>query len=108
MDNTKKIDPIDEWLKVENRPIEDRRVIMDFSISCGKTPSQIIAELSNNLPKKFSKQYGDNLLNFSQQEQKRFPSNVVREHVNIVRSFFRFYSLPLKFGVKAHIQFLFK
>lgn len=108
MENKEAIDPVEEWLKAENRPTEDQNIITDFMIFCEKTSIQIIAE-SKNLPQKqFADLYGDYLLKYTAQQQKSLPANTVRAHTEVVRAFFKFHKLPLKFGVKAHIQFFLK
>jgi hypothetical protein len=108
MENKQSIDHVEEWLKAENRPIEDQNIFMGFTVSCGKTPAQIIGE-SKNLPQKqFADQYGDYLLKYTALQQKSLPANTVRAHTEVVRAFFKFHKLPLKFGVKAHIQFFLK
>lgn len=107
-ETNQKINPIDEWLKAENRTSEDKRVVFDFAIICGKTPKQIIEEYSDSSKKQFSKYYGEQLLKYTAQLQKRIPSNNVRKQINTITSFFKYNRLPLKFGVLAHLQFFFK
>ena len=48
-----KINPIDEWLRAENHTSEDKRVVFDFAIFCGKTPKQIIEECSDSSKNSF-------------------------------------------------------
>ena len=106
--NNQKSSPIDEWLHAEKRLAEDRRIVFDFAIFCGKTPKQIANEFSANSRKQFEDNYGKQLLKYTAQLQKKLPSNTVREQVNTIRSFFKYNKLPIKFGISAHIQFFFK
>jgi hypothetical protein len=106
--DNQKANPLDEWLRAEKRSAEDRRIVFDFAIFCGKSPKQIAEEFSVNARKQFADYYGKQLLLYTAQLQKKLPSNAVREQINTIRSFFRYNKLPIKFGISAHIQFFLK
>jgi hypothetical protein len=99
---------VDEWLQSEKRLAGDRRIVFDFAIFCGKSPKQITEEFSVNTSEQFADYYGKQLLLYTAQLQKKLPSNIVRDQVNAIRSFFKYSKLPIKFGFSAHIQFFFK
>ena len=101
-------DPLENWLKAIHKNDSEREIILEFSSLCGKNPGQIIAEFEPKAKKEFQNRYGDLLLEYVERQQKKLPSNLVREQVNVIRSFFSYYNLPIKFGFKAHIQFFSK
>ncbi|MGD6852257.1 MAG: hypothetical protein ACQCN6_09390 [Candidatus Bathyarchaeia archaeon] len=101
-------DPIEQWLQAEGHPAEDRKTLMDFAVFCEKTPRQIIGDFNEQSKRQFEKHYGEQLLKYTAQQQKKLSSNTVREQVDVIRSFFRYHKLPLKFGFSAHVQFFFK
>jgi hypothetical protein len=101
-------DALENWLKAINKNDREREIFLEFSSLCQKTPDQIIAEFEPKAKKEFQNHYGDLLLKYVDMQQKKLPSNLVRDQVNVIRSFFSYYNLPIKFGFKAHIQFFFK
>jgi hypothetical protein len=101
-------DPLENWIKATGKTNREKETVLEFAALCGKTPAEIIAEFDPKSKKPFENRYGDLLLKFTAHQQKMLPTNTVREQVNIVRSFFTYYNLPIKFGFQAHIQFFFK
>jgi hypothetical protein len=98
----------DEWLEADNQPTKDKQIVFNFAIFCGKTPKQIVYEFNDSSKKQFADYYGEQLLKYASQLQKKLSANSVREHVDIIRSFFKYNKLPIKFGISAHMQFFFK
>ncbi len=101
-------DPIENWLKATGKTDREREIVLAFAALCGRTPGQIIADFDSKFKKQFENRYGDFLLKYSAQQQKKMPANTVREQVNVIRSFFTYYNLPIKFGLQAHVQFFLK
>ncbi len=110
------IDPVEKWLNaVGNEHSNNKQVkaaykdnLQKFADFSGKTPQQIVAEYTKASEKQFKKYYTQLLHDYTTSLQKLYPPNSVREQVNVVRSFFNYYKLPIGFGVRAHIEFLFK
>ncbi len=108
-------DPVDKWL-TETIPNPDqtqkrqhnREVFEGFLAFTGKTAQQIIQEKDSLSEKQFKTTYEQLLLSYTKSLQKTLQAHEVKGRVDVVRSFFSFYKLPLVFGFKAHVQFFFK
>ena len=110
------LDPIEKWLNVmfpdssAKKQLKEsyRETVYKFAAFVNMSPQQIIFEKSRMPGKSFKKKYADLLLSFTTQLQKHQPPNLARKQIDIIRSFFTYYKLPLGFGAKAHFQFLLK
>ncbi len=111
-----KFDPIEKWLNsigtgrsdAKQQQNTHREAIQKFADFSRKSLQTIVAEYSKASEKQFKGYYAQLLLSYTAYLQKQYPPNVVREQVDMVRSFFSYYRLPLGFGVRAHFQFFFK
>ncbi len=101
-------DPVVQWQQSQHQSKDAKQAVIDFAGFCGKNPSQIIAEYTQQNHGILAKTYGTQLLNYIDDLKKTIPPNTVRVQVQAVTSFFKYYGLPLKFGFQAHMQWLFK
>jgi hypothetical protein len=110
-----KKDVVEQWLEAMSAGSADKnrsehkqnfQMFLDFT---GKSAQQILAEYSADSKKQFKNTYSKLLLDFTAHlQQQNFEPIEVRKKVDSARLFFKHNNLPLGFGARAHLQFLFK
>jgi hypothetical protein len=108
-------DVIRQWLNAMSTDSADKnrrehkhnlQMFLDFA---GKSAQQILDEYRAGSKKQFKNTYSKLLLDFTAHlQQQKFEPNDVRKKVDSIRLFFKYNNLPLGFGARAHLQFLFK
>ncbi len=81
---------INELLKADNRPTKDKQVVFDFATFSRKTPKRVLVVFNDSSKKKFGDYCVEQFLKYTAQLHNMLPSNRVREHVNIICSFFKY------------------
>lgn len=113
---TSKLDLVEKWLSAmtpagsrDKQKIESyRKTIQKFIDFSGKSAQELFVECSNVSEKQLRNHYAQLLLSYTAYLQKSLPPNDVRQQINVVRSFFSYYKIPIGFGVCAHLQFFLK
>lgn len=81
-------------------------LFLDFT---GKSAKQILNDYKRGSKKQFETTYSQSLLKFTEHlKQQNLKPNEIRKKTESVRLFFKQNNMPLGFGVRAHLQFLFK
>ena len=81
-------------------------LFLDFA---GKSAKQILNEYKRGSKKQFDTAYSQSLLKFTDHlRQQNLKPNEIRKKTESVRLFFKHNNIPLGFGARAHLQFLFK
>jgi hypothetical protein len=103
-------DVIEQWLNTmstgRSEHKQNLQMFLDFT---GKSAQQILDEYKASSKKQFKNKYSQSLLDFTAHlRQQNFEPNEIRKKTESARLFFKHNKLPLGFGARAHLQFLFK